>query len=139
MPQRLTRRSALALGAGAAAGWRRRDGGQGPQLGRPPARLRERPAELRRRAAEAERAGNLQQAFRLLFRAGLAELDEAGVVEVRPGRPNGDIVRAVPSPTLAELASAFDRVAYGGRRVTSEELSAARDAWPRVREEARTA
>lgn len=93
------------------------------------------PDELERRAVEAERAGHLDAALRLRFRAGLLRLDRAGVVADRPALTTGALTRELPSPLLRDLAAAFEEVAYGGRTASPDDLAAARAGWPRVLEE----
>ncbi len=129
----------LALAALGAARLARRQSARqagGRQHAAPPA---ERAAELRRRALAAERAGDLDRALRLHFRAGLLDLDAAGIVRVRSGTRNGEIVRASGSPTLREVAERVERVTYGGRPATPEDVTLARGAWTAVRDEARAA
>ena len=93
-------------------------------------------AQLRRAAERAEQAGDLAEALRLRFRAGLVELDDRELIELRPALTNRELLRTVPSPTLAELVDGFEAVAYGGRPAHEEDLRSARDGWPRVPEEA---
>jgi hypothetical protein len=99
---------------------------------RPPG---EDPAALERRADAAERAGRLDLAFRLRFRAGLLRLDGAGALAYRPSLTTGEVVRRLGSPTFVPLAAAFDEIAYGGRPARPPDLDAARAGWPRVLEE----
>ena len=93
-------------------------------------------AQLRREADEAERAGELEEALRLRFRAGLVELDHRELIELRPALTNRELLDAVPSPTLAELVDGFEAVAYGGRPAAEDDVRGARDGWPRVPDEA---
>ncbi|MFP5362195.1 MAG: DUF4129 domain-containing protein [Thermoleophilia bacterium] len=72
------------------------------------------------------------------FRAGLVELDERELIELRPALTNRELLATVPSPTLAELVDGFEAVAYGGRPADADDVRSARDGWPRVPEEART-
>ena len=88
--------------------------------------------ELERRAEEAERAGDLDTALRLRFRAGLGRLDDAGVVRLRPGLTNAAVSRMLRSPDFDELANDFDEVAYGGRPATAADVTIARSTWPAV-------
>lgn len=90
------------------------------------------PDELERRADEAERRGDLDAALRLRFRAGLARLDDAGVVRLRPGLTNTAVSRTLRSLEFDELASDFDEVAYGGRPATTADVTTARSTWPAV-------
>ena len=96
------------------------------------------PAALERLAEEAERAGQLDHAVRLRFRAGLLRLDAAGALAYRPSLTAGAVLRAVPVPALADLARAFDEIAYGGRAAGADDVRAAREGWPRVLAEARS-
>lgn len=95
-------------------------------------------ARLREEAEQAERRGDLEEALRLRFRAGLVELDERELIELRPALTNRELLGTVPSPTLAELVDGFEAVAYGGRPADAEDVRSARDGWPRVPEEAET-
>jgi hypothetical protein len=92
--------------------------------------------ELERRAEEAARAGDLSEALRLRFRAGLIRLDERRLIDLRPSLTTGEVARAVRSPTFAGLAGTFEEVAYGGRPATRADLDTARNSWSRVVEEA---
>jgi hypothetical protein len=96
------------------------------------------PDELERRAEEAERRGDLDAALRLRFRAGLARLDDAGVVRLRPGLTNAAVGRTLHSPRFDALAGHFDEVAYGGRAATDADVATARSTWPGVVEAARS-
>lgn len=93
-------------------------------------------ARLRGEAERAERRGELEEALRLRFRAGLVELDDRELIELRPALTNRALLGAVPSPTLAELVDGFEAVAYGGRPADEDDLRSAREGWPRVPEEA---
>jgi hypothetical protein len=93
-------------------------------------------AQLRREAERAERRGDLDEALRLRFRAGLVELDSRDIIELRPALTDRELLGAVSSPTLAELVEGFEAVAYGGRPASEEDLRSARDGWARVPEEA---
>ena len=93
-------------------------------------------ARLRRQADDAERRGDLDGALRLRFRAGLVDLHARELIELRPALTNHELLRAVPSATLADLVDGFEAVAYGGRDAEAEDVDRARDGWPRVVEEA---
>ena len=93
-------------------------------------------ARLRQEAERAERRGALDAALRLRFRAGLVELDDRELIELRPALTNRELLGSVPSPTLAELVDGFEAVAYGGRPADPDDLRNARDGWPRVPDEA---
>ena len=93
--------------------------------------------ELERRADDAERRGDLDAALRLRFLAGLARLDEVGVVRFRPGLTNAAVSRALRSRQFDGLANDFDEVAYGGRPATDADVTTARSTWPVVVDTAR--
>ena len=96
------------------------------------------PADLERRADDAERRGDLEAALRLRFKAGLARLDDAGVVRLRPGLTNATVSRTLRSRDFDGLANDFDEVAYGGRPATTDDVTAARSTWPSVVDAARS-
>jgi Domain of unknown function (DUF4129) len=87
---------------------------------------------LERRADAAEAAGDLATALRLRFRAGLLRLDERGAIEFRPSISTHEVRRALRSEDFDSLAATFDDVVYGGRPPAAEDLSSARERWPRV-------
>ena len=95
------------------------------------------PEELDRRAEEAERRGQLADALRLRFRAGLLRLDGLGAIDLRPGLTNAAAARLLGSRRFDRLTVDFDEVVYGGRRATSGDVALSRAEWPRVLEEAR--
>jgi hypothetical protein len=109
--------------------------------GRPDARRRsnrvaaeesEDPDELERLADAAERAGLLDRALRLRFRAGLLRLGDRGAIRYRPSLTTNEVRRALGSESFDELARAFEAVAYGGRDASLPDLETARRAWPQV-------
>ncbi len=93
-------------------------------------------ARLRQEAERAERRGDLEQALRLRFRAGLVDLDDRELIELRPALTNRELLSGVRSPTLAGLVEGFEAVAYGGRPADEDDLRSACDGWPRVPDEA---
>jgi hypothetical protein len=93
-------------------------------------------ARLRQEAERAERRGDLGEALRLRFRAGLAELDSRELIELRPALTNRELLSTVRSATLADLVEGFEAVAYGGRPADEDDLRSARLGWPRVPDEA---
>lgn len=95
------------------------------------------PDELERQAAAAERAGDLDHAVRLRFVAGVLRLDQAGVIAYRSSLTTGQLRERLHSASFAELAAAFDEIAYGGRAAGEADVRAATDVWPRVLAEAR--
>jgi hypothetical protein len=94
------------------------------------------PDELERQAATAERAGDLDHAVRLRFVAGVLRLDRAGVITYRSSLTTGQLRARLDSASFAELAAAFDEIAYGGRPAGEADVRAATEGWPRVLVEA---
>jgi hypothetical protein len=90
------------------------------------------PAQLEARADEAERRGQLAEALRLRFRAGLLRLDRMGALELRPGLTNSAVARVLRSSRFDGLAVDFDEVVYGGRTATPDDVGEARTEWPVV-------
>jgi hypothetical protein len=95
------------------------------------------PGELEALAEEAERRGQLAEALRLRFRAGLVRLDLMGALELRPGLTNRAAARTLRSSRFDGLAVDFDEVVYGGRPATADDVGEARSGWPLVLQEAR--
>ena len=95
------------------------------------------PDELDRAADGAARAGDLDHAVRLRFVAGVLRLDRAGVITYRSSLTTGQLRSRVQSGSFAELAAAFDEIAYGGRPAREDDVRAATETWPRVLAEAR--
>ena len=95
------------------------------------------PEALEREAAAAERAGDLDRAVRLRFVAGVLHLDRAGVIAYRSSLTTGQLKTRVASASFADLAGAFDEIAYGGRPAEESDVEAAKRTWPRVLAEAR--
>ena len=90
------------------------------------------PAELERAADAAERAGQLDIAVRLRFRAGLLRLGNRGAIRYRPSVTTNEVRQVLGSETFDELARTFDAVAYGGRDAEPPDVDAARREWLRV-------
>ena len=95
------------------------------------------PRQLEALADDAELRGQLAEALRLRFRAGLVRLDRMGALELRPGLTNRAVAKKLRSPRFDGLAVDFDEVVYGGRRATPDDVGEARTGWPLVLEEAR--
>jgi len=95
------------------------------------------PAELERQADAAERADDLDLAFRLRFEAGLLRLHDAGRLRLRASTTTGEVLRTVPSAALGELAMTLEEIVYGGRPAQAPDLDAARAGWARVLQETR--
>ncbi len=94
------------------------------------------PDELERAAEAAERAGELDTAVRLRFRAGLLRLDETGAIAFRPSITSGEVRRRLHLRDFELLALDFDEIAYGGRPASAPDVERARLGWPRVVHEA---
>jgi hypothetical protein len=90
------------------------------------------PRELERAADGAERAGRLDEALRLRFRAGLLRLGARGAIKYRPSVTTNEVRRVLGSETFDELARTFEAVAYGGRDAVEPDVASARRDWPRV-------
>jgi hypothetical protein len=88
------------------------------------------PDQLEREAVESERAGDLEHAIRLRFRAGLLRLDLAHAIEFRPSITTTEVSGALGSPAFDELALTFEEVAYGGRPAAPPDVDAAKREWP---------
>lgn len=97
-----------------------------------PARTSVDPADLESAAAAAEASGDFAGAVRLRFRAGVARLARAGVVDERPSLTSAEIRRRLRVPEFDELAASFDRIVYGRRPATADDVEAARRGWQRV-------
>lgn len=80
------------------------------------------PDELERQAATAESEGDLTQAFRLLFRAGLVRLDRTGAIDLRPGTTAGSASEQIGAIAFTELVGRFDAVVYGDRPASGDDL-----------------
>jgi len=93
---------------------------------------------LEAEAADAEAEGRLDVAVRLRFRAGLLRLAATGTLAYRPSLTNGELTRRVPSADLADLAIAFEEIAYGGRTAGAADVESARSQWPCVVAQARS-
>ena len=93
---------------------------------------RDDPRALERLAAEAEAAGDLEEALRLRFRAGLLRLDARGAIEYRPSISTREVRRKLRSEDFDALAATFDDVVYGGRAAEGADVSDARERWPAV-------
>ena len=91
---------------------------------------------LDRAAGAAERAGDLEHAVRLRFRAGLLRLGDRGAITYRPSVTTREVRRALDSDTFDGLAGTFEEVTYGGRAAELPDIAAARREWPRVLDEA---
>jgi hypothetical protein len=89
-------------------------------------------ATLERAADAAERAGDLELALRLRFRAGILCMVERRQLDDPTLVTTGSLVRRLRSETFAAGARAFDEVVYGRRVPTSEDVRKVRDGWQAV-------
>jgi hypothetical protein len=113
-----------------------RRGGRELERARSARRGEQDPGDLEREADAAERAGDIELALRLRFRAGLVRLGRAKVIPLRESVTTREVRRALRSGDFDELARTFDEVVYGGRAARRDDLDAARATWPRVLEAA---
>lgn len=90
------------------------------------------PSALEAAADAAERAGDLESAVRLRFRAGLLRLGDRGAIRYRPSVTTNEVRRIIGSEAFDELARTFEAIAYGGRDAEPPDVDAARRDWPRV-------
>ena len=90
------------------------------------------PAQREREADAAERAGDLERALRLRFRAGVLRLAQRRIVEDPDGVTSGALVRLLRSPDFDRAAAAFDEVVYGRRTPTAEDARLSRAGWQAV-------
>jgi hypothetical protein len=94
------------------------------------------PRRLEELARQAEAAGDLRAAIRLRFRAGVADLDNLGVISRGPTRTTAQIAGVLNSAEFETLASDLEAIVYGGVTATQEQASIARSTWPVVISEA---
>jgi hypothetical protein len=94
------------------------------------------PDVLEREADAAERAGDLERALRLRFRAGLLRLGQRGAIQYRSSVTTGEVRRTLRSEQFDDLARTFERVTYGGQEALPPDVETARRDWPRVLETA---
>jgi hypothetical protein len=87
------------------------------------------PAALEAEADRAERAGELERAIRLRFRAGVLRLEDLGDVDLRPPLTSGILARRLRSPEFEALARRFDEIAYGGRAAEPADAALAKRVW----------
>jgi Domain of unknown function (DUF4129) len=90
------------------------------------------PAALEREAEDAERAGDLERALRLRFRAGVLRLAERQVLDDPSSATSGSLVRRLGSKPFERAAASFDEVVYGRRAPTVEDVRLAREGWSAV-------
>ncbi|MGH2788842.1 MAG: DUF4129 domain-containing protein [Actinomycetota bacterium] len=90
------------------------------------------PRALEREADEAERAGHLERAIRLRFRAGLLRLDEAGRIDWRPSITTGQVAAKLARRDFDEVARIFEEIVYGRRRPEAPDVTTSKTGWERV-------
>lgn len=90
------------------------------------------PDALEREADRCEAAGDLEEALRLRFRAGLVRLDRAGALAWRDDATSGALARAIASPAFDVIARDLDEVVYGEREPRPDDVGRARRGWPAV-------
>ncbi len=93
--------------------------------------------DLAREADEAERRGDFAAAVRLRFQAGLKRLDDLGSIELRPSLTASGAVRESGIPAIGGLAATYERVAFGGRQASANDVHEQREGWQSVVEEAK--
>jgi hypothetical protein len=91
-----------------------------------------RAADLTRMADQAEREGRLEEAVRLRFRAGLATLNERGVITAPAALPTAEVARKLHSGSFDQLARRFEEIAYGAGHAAPDDVEAARRGWSTV-------
>lgn len=89
-------------------------------------------ATLEREADAAERAGDLERALRLRFRAGILRLVERRQLDDPALVTTGSLVRRLRSDVFAAGARAFDEVVYGRRSPTPDDVEKVREGWRAV-------
>jgi Domain of unknown function (DUF4129) len=87
------------------------------------------PGRLERDAQAAEAHGAFAEAVRLRFRLGLLLLGSRRIIEYRPSLLTTDVAQRLRSPQFDALASAFERITYGGTPAAQSDATAAREGW----------
>lgn len=90
---------------------------------------RQDPEELERRADAAVAANDFETAVRLWYQAGVLRLTLRGSITSGPMRTDAQLVRELPSRTLANLASRHAQIVYGRQHATSDDAQQAREGW----------
>lgn len=90
------------------------------------------PAELDRQADEAAEAGDHQAGVRLHYEAGLLRLARSGRLDLRIATTARGAARQVDHPAMDRLTDDFERVVYGGRPATADDVDAARRGWTEI-------
>jgi len=87
------------------------------------------PDALEDAADMAAEVGELAEAVRLRFRAGLLRLDELGLIHYRPGLTSNEITDLLRSPLFDTLARRFDEIVYGHQPATAIDYENAKRGW----------
>lgn len=88
--------------------------------------------DLERAALRAERGGDLDDAVRLRFRAGLIGLSERDRIGSAQTTPTSEVSKALHSERFDALAHRFDEIAYGSSPATLADIEGQKQAWPQI-------
>jgi hypothetical protein len=97
---------------------------------------RDDPGKLKKMAQEAEDRGDYTMAVRLRFRAGLAMLEQMGIIHSQMVHTNNYISAAIHSSVFSRLAQTFDEAVYGGLAASLDNAREADTGWIAVLQEA---
>lgn len=100
----------------------------GPASGSAPGAPRA--GDLERAATTAEERGDLGDAVRLRFQAGLLALHEQETIPTATELPNAALARALRSESFDTLARRFDEIVYGRGVAEPRDVEHARREWP---------
>jgi hypothetical protein len=95
-------------------------------------RRRESARDLEREAGDAESAGDYETAVRLLFRAGLARLEDAGAIDDRLAVSDLRLRNVLVSETFDRLADRHELILYAEEPASADDAREARQGWPVV-------
>ncbi|MGB3100112.1 MAG: DUF4129 domain-containing protein [Solirubrobacterales bacterium] len=90
------------------------------------------PSDLERAALAAERAGDFASAVRLRFGLAVEELEERGLLSIRPSLTSSEVAVRLADRRASSLVGTFERVVYGRFEASSEDAVEAREGWPAV-------
>ncbi|MGI8903339.1 MAG: hypothetical protein ACR2IP_06725 [Solirubrobacteraceae bacterium] len=91
-----------------------------------------RAADLERAATAAEERGELGDAVRLRFQAGLLALAEQDAIPTATGLPNAALAHVLRSESFDALARRFDEIVYGASVAEPQDVQNARLEWPEL-------
>ena len=97
------------------------------------------PVDLERDADRLAASGDFAGALRARFAAGLLRLERAGLIADSAVHTAGEVSAELRSPTFDHLAVRHQAVAYAGDPAGPSDDDDARQRWPRVPDEARSA